>query len=57
MGLPINEDRLSIGLTVPEIYASQKRDHGRPDDEILGLQCRFDRNSAQSIYVEVYEEK
>ena len=30
MGLPTEEDRLSIGLTVPEIYASQKRGHGRP---------------------------
>ena len=30
MGLTTKEDRLSIGLTVPELYASQKRDHGRP---------------------------
>ena len=32
MGVPTKEDRLSIGLSVPEIEASQKRDHGRPAD-------------------------
>ena len=32
MGVPTKEGSLSIGLSVPEIEASQKRDHGRPAD-------------------------
>ena len=45
MGLPTKEDRLSTGLTVPEIISLY-----RSGDELLGLQCRFGRNRVQSIH-------